>query len=131
MDYFWEKLDAENYSCWYGKYKYGDEIEVPFMASNLIRGFFQRIDKMRKNAFGCQAVFGGEKQGDLEISGVWFWKGQGLAFELCDDWQTDYDTYEWKKLDVNSEKDKKMITEYFAWEGDFDGKKFYEAKCFK
>jgi len=131
MNYFWEKLDKENYSCWFGKYKYGDEIAMPFMASNLIRGFYQRIEKMRKNSFANVCVFGGKEKGDIEISGVWFWKGQGLAFELCNDWQTDFDTYDWKKLDLDSAADKKMITEYFAWEGDFDGKSFYEGKTWK
>merc|ERR1711881_219818 len=131
MDYFWEKLDKENYSCYVCNYKYGDEIAMPFMASNLIRGFYQRIDKMRKHSFASMAVFGGEQKGDITISGVWFWKGQGLAFELCDDWTTDYDTYDWKKLDLDSEADKKMTTEYFAWEGEFGGKKFYEGKIWK
>lgn len=129
MDYFWKHLEAEHYSIWFGKYKYGDEINMPFMASNLIRGFFQRIDKMRKNSFASMCVFGGETKGDLEISGVWFMKGQGLCFELSPDWQVDWDTYDWKKLDPVA--DKKMITEYFAWEGDFDGKKFYEGKIWK
>merc|ERR1712158_302052 len=95
MNYFWEKMDKENYSCWFGKYKYGDEAP------------------------------------NLEISGVWFWKGQDLAFELSDDWKVDYDTYEWTKLDTDNEADRKKITEYFAWEGDFDGKKFQDAKVFK
>merc|ERR1712151_416609 len=70
MDYFWDKLDKENYSLWFCKYKYGDEITMPFMASNLIRGFFQRIEKMRKNSFGSVAVL--QDTDKLEISGVWF-----------------------------------------------------------
>jgi len=131
MDYFWEHLDKENYSCWYGKYKYGDEIAMPFMASNLIRGMYQRLDKMRKHSFASSCVFGGETTGDLEISCVFFWKGQNMAFELSDDWKVDYDTYDWSKLNLDSDADKKKITEYFAWEGEFDGKKFYEGKIFK
>merc|ERR1719454_2231197 len=86
MNYFWEKMDKENYSCWFGKYKYGDEIPMPFMASNLIRGMFQRLDKMRKHSFSSVAVLG--EAPNLEISGVWFWKGQDLAFELSDDWRS-------------------------------------------
>merc|ERR1712066_1004242 len=78
MDYFWEKFDKENYSLWFCKYKYGDEISMPFMASNLIRGFFQRIEKMRKNSFANMCVFGGKEKGDINIQGVWFWKGQDL-----------------------------------------------------
>jgi len=127
MNYFWEKLDKENYSVWFGKYKYGDEVPQAFMASNLIRGMFQRLDKMRKHSFGSVCVLG--EAPNLEISGIWFWKGQGLAFELCDDWKVDYDTYDWKKLDVDNEEDKKTITQYMAWEG-FD-KKYQDGKVFK
>jgi len=134
MDYFWKHYDAANYSCWFGKYKYGNEIAMPFMAANLIRGMFQRLGKMCKHSFGNVAVLKDEND-QFEISGVFFWKGQGLAFELCDDWTVDYDGYEWKKLDTNNAADKKTITEYFAWGEDcekpFDGKKFLEAKTWK
>jgi elongation factor 1-gamma len=131
MDYFWENFDKENYSLWFCKYKYGHEVAMPFMASNLIRGFFQRIEKMRKNSFANLCVFGGEKKGDIEIQGVWFWKGQGLAFELCEDWNTDYDCYSWEKLDSDKPEHRLMVQEYFAWEGKFDGKTFYEGKTWK
>lgn len=131
MDYFWEKLDKENYSVWFGKYKYGDEIGMPFMASNLVRGVFQRIDKMRKHSFGSVCIFGGEEKGDLEISGVWFWKGKSLCFERSADWQVDYDTYDWSIMDMDNDADKMKVQEYFAHEGNFDGKKFYEGRVFK
>jgi len=75
-------------------------------------------------------VFGGEQKGDIEISGVFFWKGQDLAFDLCDDWKVDYVAYDWKKLDVNSDADKALITQYFSWEG-FEGKKFVDGKVYK
>jgi len=131
MDYFWEKFDAENYSLWFCNYKYGDEISMPFMASNLIRGFFQRIEKMRKNSFANMCVFGGKEKGDINISGVWFWKGQNLAFEMCEDWTTDYDCYTWEKLDSTNPEHRLKVQEYFAWEGKFDGKSFYEGKTWK
>jgi len=130
MNYFWEHLDSENYSVYFGKYKYGDEIAMPFMASNLIRGMYQRLDKMRKHSFGTMCVFGGEEKGDIEISGVFFWKGQDLAFELSEDWKVDYVAYDWRKLDVTSDADKALITQYFSWEG-FEGKKFVDGKVYK
>lgn len=128
MPYFWEHLDAENYSLWKGTYKYGDELTMQFMAANLIRGMFQRLDKMRKNSFGSCLVLG-TPSGGLEISGVWFFKGKKPAFELSADWQVDWDTYEWEQLDPV--KDKQTITEYFAHEGKFDGKEFKEGKVWK
>lgn len=130
MDYFWKHFDKENYSVWKGTYKYGFEIKQQFMAANLIRGMFQRLGKMCKHSFGNVAVLKNDKD-EYEISGVFFWKGHGLAFELCEDWNTDYEVYDWVKLDSDNAADKKTITEYFAWEGDFNGKKFLEAKTWK
>lgn len=41
---------------------------------------FQRLDKMRKQAFASVCLFGTE--GNSTISGVWIWRGQDLAFEV-------------------------------------------------
>lgn len=41
---------------------------------------FQRLDKMRKQAFASVCLFGSE--GNSTISGVWIWRGQDLAFEV-------------------------------------------------
>merc|ERR1711879_858528 len=67
----------------------------------------------------------GKEKGDIDIQGVWFWKGQGLAFEMCEDWNTDYDCYTWEKLDSDNAEHRLKVQEYFAWEGKFDGKSFY------
>jgi len=66
------------------------------------------------------------------ISGVWFWRGQELAFPLCPDWTIDYETYNWKKLDPASPETKKLVADYFSWEGtDSEGRKFNQGKIFK
>jgi elongation factor 1-gamma len=41
---------------------------------------FQRLDKMRKNAFASMCLFG--KDNDNTISGIWVWRGQELAFTV-------------------------------------------------
>lgn len=51
-------------------------------------GMFQRLDKMRKQAFASVCLFG--KDDDSSISGVWVWRGQDLAFPLSPDWQVTY-----------------------------------------
>lgn len=38
IPYFWEKFDPENYSIWYGEYKYPEELAKVFMSCNLITG---------------------------------------------------------------------------------------------
>lgn len=54
--------------------------------------------------------------------------------QLSPDWQIDYESYKWTKLNPDDEKTKKMVEEYFNWEGDFDGfggKKFSCGKIYK
>lgn len=41
---------------------------------------FQRLDKMRKYGFASMCLFGTDN--DNTISGVWVWRGQGLAFDV-------------------------------------------------
>jgi len=129
IPYFWSHFDKEHYSIWYGEYKYPQELALTFMSSNLIGGMFQRIERLRKNAFGSICVWG--ENNNNTIAGVWFWKGQELAFPLCPDWTTDYESYEWRKMSVDNETDKKTINQFFLWEGEVKGKKFADGKIFK
>lgn len=129
VPYFWDKFDSANYSIWTCEYKYPEELKMVFMSCNLMGGMMQRLDSMRKQAFGSMILFG--ENNASTIGGVWIWRGQGLAFELSTDWQVDYDSYTWKKLDASKAATKKMVNEYLMWEGDFDGKKFNQGKIFK
>lgn len=130
IPYFFEKFDPEHYSIWYGEYKFPKELTKVFMSCNLIGGMYQRLDKMRKQAFASCCLFGGDN--DSTISGIWVWRGQDLVFPLSPDWQIDYESYEWKKLDPKSAETKKMVTNYFSWTGtDKEGRKFNQGKIFK
>merc|ERR1719369_248953 len=123
-------FDHENYSIWRGDYKYNDELTMVFMSCNLIGGMFQRLEKLKKNAFASCCLFG--KDNDSSISGIWVFKGQELAFELSEDWQIDYASYNWKKLDSKSEDCKKLVHQYWKWEGeDESGRKFNQGKILK
>lgn len=53
------------------------------------------------------------------------------SFQLSSDWQVDYESYEWKKLDPQDEATKKLVNDYFLWEGEHKGKKFNQGKIFK
>lgn len=129
IKYFWEKFDKDNYSIWYCEYLYPNELTKVFMSCNLIGGMMQRLDRMRKHAFGSMCLFG--EDNNSTISGIWFWRGHELAFTLCEDTQVDYESYSWEKLDPNDPETKKMVDEYLRWEGDFGGKKFNQGKIFK
>jgi len=128
--WFWEHFDHENYSIWKGDYKYNDELTMVFMSCNLIGGMFQRLEKLKKNSFASACLFG--KDNDSSISGIWVFKGQQLAFELSEDWQIDYASYDWKKLDSKSEECKKLVHQYWKWEGaDDKGRPFNQGKILK
>jgi len=129
IPYFWEHFDKDNYSIWFCEYKFPEELTQVFMSCNLIAGMYQRLDKMRKHAFGSMCLFGVDNKST--ISGVWVWRSHELAFKLSDDWQTDFESYTWKQLDPTNADAKKTVNEYFAWEGQFNGKKFNQGKIFK
>ncbi|XP_061900314.1 elongation factor 1-gamma [Entelurus aequoreus] len=131
LPHFWEHFDPEGYSIWYSEYKFPGELTEVFKSCNLIGGMFQRLDKLRKNAFASVLLFGGNN--DSAISGLWVFRGQQLAFPLSADWQIDYESYDWRKLDPNSEECKTMVREYFTWEGEFKhvGKNVNQGKIFK
>jgi len=130
VPYFWEKFDKDNYSIWRCDYKYNDELTMVFMSCNLMGGMFQRLEKLRKNAFASMCLFG--ENNNSTISGIWVWRGHGLAFELSEDWQIDYSSYDWKKLDADAAETKEMVNQYLCWTGkDQNGRNFNQGKIFK
>jgi len=128
LPYFWENFDKENCSIWKCDYKFADELRMTFMTSNLIRGMFQRLDKMRKNSFGSMVVTGVDNNNT--IHGLWLWRGQDLAFTLDDNLQIDYESYDWVKLDPNSDETKQMVRKYFVMKEEFF-EKFCDGQIFK
>merc|ERR1712121_574122 len=115
---------------WKRFYSNNDELTMVFMSCNLIGGMFQRLDKLNKNAFASVCLFG--QNNDSSISGIWVFKGHELAFELDDNWQLDYEGYNWSKLDSKSEATKKLVDQYWKWEGtDEKGRAFNQGKIFK
>ncbi|XP_006899929.1 PREDICTED: elongation factor 1-gamma [Elephantulus edwardii] len=131
LPHFWEHFDKDGWSLWYAEYRFPEELTQTFMSCNLITGMFQRLDKLRKNAFASVILFG--TNNSSSISGVWVFRGQELAFLLSPDWQVDYESYTWRKLDPSSEETQTLVREYFSWEGAFQhvGKAVKEGKIFK
>jgi len=129
LAWFWENFDKENYSIWHCEYMYPEDLTLVFMSNNLIGGFYQRLDRLRKHGFGAVAVFGENNKSD--IAGVWCWRGQGLAFELSEDLQVDYGSYKWTKLDFDAPESRKLVEQYFREEASYNGKKYNQGKIFK
>lgn len=80
IPYFWANFDKENCSIWFCEYKYPEDLSQIFMTCNLISGFFQRLDKLRKHAFASMCVFG--ENNDNAIAGIWIWRSHELVFKV-------------------------------------------------
>ncbi|MGI4872436.1 MAG: hypothetical protein ACRYFX_14810 [Janthinobacterium lividum] len=101
------------------------------MTSNLIGGFFNRLEGSRKYLFGAASVFG--VTNDSIVRGAFVVRGQEAlpAFDVA----PDYESYEFVKLDPSKEEDKEFVNDMWAWDKpiEVEGKKYEwaDGKVFK
>lgn len=131
LTYFWDKLDREGYSLWKCSYKFPKELGMEIFASNLLGGMFQRLESMKKYAFAGVCTFSKPKGEGHDMSGVWLWRGQSLIFERSDNWKVDYESWDWEKLDTDSDSTKDLVRKYFGWEEFGADFKEYSSKVYK
>jgi elongation factor 1-gamma len=128
MNWFWKNFDPEGYSIWRVDYKYNDELTKIFMSSNLIGGFYARLERARKYAFGVLNVYGVDNNNC--IGGYFVIRGQEVPFEVYD--APDYDSYTFKKIEnLKDEAFRADLADVFAWEGTCHGRPFAVGKVFK
>jgi len=129
LPWFWENVDKEGYSVWFGDYKYNNECDQLFRTCNLIGGWVQRCDKLRKYAFGSLLIFGNEPK--LEVSTCWLFRGLDVPGEMKE--VDDFEHYTWRKADLNDTASRELVNDYFAWDGSFGGsnKVVAQGKVFK
>lgn len=131
LPWFWENANFEEYSLWTVDYKYNDELTLTFMTSNLIGGFFARLEASRKYIFGCASVYG-EANASV-IKGAFLVRGQEAlpAFDVA----PDYESYEFTKLDPTNPEHKEFVNDQWAWDKPLvvDGKslEWADGKVFK
>jgi len=131
LPWFWEHYKPEEYSLWRVDYKYNDELTMTFMSSNLIGGFFARLEASRKYLFGACSVYG--VTNDSVIQGVFMVRGQEAlpAFDVA----PDYESYEFTKLDPSKSEDKTYVEDQWSWDKpvEVNGKKYdwADGKVFK
>jgi len=125
---FWETFDAEGYSLWFCDYKHNDENQVTYVTMNKVGGFLQRMDLVRKYAFGKMCILG--EEAPYKIKGVWLFRGQDvpqMVLEEC----YDAELYDWNKVDIKNGSQKDLVNAYFEEPDVIQGEKLLEAKCFK
>ncbi|KLO17779.1 elongation factor 1-gamma [Schizopora paradoxa] len=127
LEWFYNNFDKEGFSIWRVDYKYGKELTETFMSSNLIRGFFTRLEGSRKYLFGYLCVLG--VKNDSLISGVFICRGKDImpVVEVAPDWES----YDFKPIDLESALDKTFFEQAMAEELELEGKKWADGKSFK
>lgn len=125
MPKFWDMLDREGYSVWFCAYNYNDDNRVDFQTSNLVGGFVQRCDSLRKYAFGMMQIFQGPP---FEVEGAWLIRGQSIQPMLEENPDAEY--YTWTKVDVEDEAQRKRVGDFWCAESDIGGKAIYDSKEF-
>ncbi|KAL9610327.1 MAG: hypothetical protein Q9167_004958 [Letrouitia subvulpina] len=131
LPWFWENYTPKEYSLWKVDYKYNDELTHTFMTSNLIGGFFARLEASRKYLFGCCSVYG--TANSSIIKGAFMVRGQDAlpAFDVA----PDVDSYDFTKLDPSKGSDKEFVNDQWSWDKPIEeGGKSYEwadGKVFK
>ena len=129
IPYFWKNYDAEGYSLWFCRYKYEVEFKMSFQVANLVSGMMQRMEHLHKYCFGSVLIFG--NSAPYEISGVWMIRGHNFKDVFGD--VDDAESYEWRELDIANPADKKLVEDYWAWDGELGGQKLpvNQGKNFK
>ncbi|KAF2008928.1 hypothetical protein BU24DRAFT_437478 [Aaosphaeria arxii CBS 175.79] len=112
LPWFWENMNFEEYSIWKVDYKYNDELTMTFMTSNLIGGFFARLEASRKYIFGAASVYG--VTNDSIVQGAFVIRGQEAlpAFDVA----PDFESYSFTKLDPTKAEDKEFVDNQWAWD---------------
>ncbi|KAF2395956.1 eEF1-gamma domain-containing protein [Trichodelitschia bisporula] len=131
LPWFWKNVNFDEYSLWQVDYKYNDELTLVFMTSNLIGGFFARLEASRKYLFGAASVYG--QSNDSIIRGAFLVRGQDAlpAFDVA----PDYESYSFTKLDPTKEEDRTFVEDQWSWDKPIvvDGKTYEwaDGKVFK
>jgi len=109
---FWTNFDAQGYSIFFSNYNYNHENRVYFMTCNLIGGFLQRCDDVRRYGLGVMVLAGNDEDAPpFEVSGLWIFRGQNVPQEMKDNPDSEY--YTFTKLDASKPADRQKVETLF------------------
>ena len=111
MPTFWEKLDKAGWSAWFIQYEKAEgegEKMVPF--ENLLDGFVQRMESIRRYSFGTIGIYG--EVPSLEIRGCLLMRGQDILQGLLDHPQFEY--CKSAKVNWENDEDKKRLEDFWT-----------------
>jgi len=109
---FWPIFDSQGYSIYFQNYNYNSENRVYFMTCNLMTGFIQRCDDIRKYALGVLILAGNSEDAPpFEVSGIWVFRGPEVPQGMKENPDSEY--YTFTKLDPNSQADRAKVESWF------------------
>jgi len=115
--WLWENFDEAGW-CWYFcKYKHPSDFAKLFNANNLLNGFIQRLESLRKYGFGSLVVCGDAETPPWNIYGVFLFRGKEIPFEMKD--CPDAEVYDFEPVDLTNEEHKVKFNSILAVEGPF------------
>lgn len=127
---FWTTFDPSGFSIWRGDYNYNEENRILFMTSNLIGGFIQRTDEIRKWLFGTMTIRGEEKAGGMKITAYYLIRGQDIKPLI--DCNEDAECYTWTKMATPAtDADKEKLFEFWVNDEVLEGEPCLDSRCFK
>jgi len=130
LPWFHTNYDPTGYCLFWSKYKYNGELPAQvFMVNNLVGGYFQRLEKLHKYAFGTMNLYGSGDEG-WDLQGVWLFRGSEIPPDMKEVDDTEH--YEWTPVNLGDPAQKAKFDDFLSWEGAVEsGKKFSVGKVFK
>jgi len=127
IEWFYNKFDKEGFSIWRCDFKHPEELTLPFMSSNLIAGFYQRLSPSRKYLFGSLGILGNSN--NSLVSGVFICRGKDYkpVLEVAPDWES----YDIKPINLEDKAEKAFFEAALAWDLSIKGKKWTGGKVFQ
>eukprot|EP00745_Piridium_sociabile_P042125 TRINITY_DN84386_c0_g1_i1.p1 TRINITY_DN84386_c0_g1~~TRINITY_DN84386_c0_g1_i1.p1 ORF type:complete len:149 (-),score=19.05 TRINITY_DN84386_c0_g1_i1:69-515(-) len=128
MKWFWENYDPEGYSLFFVKYdKVQGEGKVGYMTANLLNGFLQRCDKVRKHAFAVMSVVGEED--NFDIVGCFLFRGKDISNEMKE--HPSYEFHKFDRVDINNPDHRKLVEDHWCSQTTVAGRNIESGKVFK
>lgn len=131
MPEFWNTFDKNGWSIWRLRYqKLEGECQKVFMTCNTVEGFLQRMEGLRRYAFGTMGVYGDEP--NLEVMGVFMWRGKGIPQEMLE--HPSFEYHDREEMDPDNPDHRRRVEEYWcnlSEQDKVDGLTPREVRAFK
>lgn len=124
--YFFQNYDPAGYTAFWCYYMHNEDNKRQFMTANFIRGWFQRMEHLRKYAFGVALIIGEENKHEIEA--FWVFRGRGMPDVVRE--VEDTELFRWEEItDLAAQQER--ITDFFCFEGPTIPKPVLEGRVFK